>query len=228
MRFHRTVTTRAGGVSRPPYDTLNLGYGVPDDPEAVRENRSRVQAAIGVAGVAWMRQVHGTTVATVDTAPERAVPDTDGLVTRTPKLALAVLIADCVPVLAADLDGLVIGAAHAGRRGAAGGIAIRLIEGMGVPADRIDVLLGPAICGACYEVPPQMQAEVDRVLPGSACTTRDGTTGLDLRAGLAVQLRAAGVGRITIDDRCTREDENLYSHRRSPHTGRQAGLIWLA
>lgn len=225
--FHRTVTTRAGGVSAPPFDSRNLGFGVPDDPEAVRENRSRLQAELGVSGIAWMRQVHGTAVATVEDEPGAAIPDTDAMVTRTPGLALAVLVADCVPVLVGDVAGTVVGAAHAGRRGAAGGIALRLIEAMGVPPERLDVLLGPAICGACYEVPPPMQAEVEALLPGSACATRDGTTGLDLRAGLAAQLRAAGVRRVSLDPRCTRQDENLFSHRRSALTGRQAGLIWL-
>lgn len=228
QQFHRFLTTRSGGVSAPPYDGRNLSDGVSDDPDAVRTNRSGLAAEIGVAEIAWMHQVHSTDVVTLTKAPGRPLDGIDGMVTRLPGLALAVLAADCVPVLAGDLDGTVIGGAHAGRRGAAGGIALRLANAMAVPVDRLDVLLGPAICGACYEVPPQMQDEVEAALPGSACRTHDGTTGLDLRAGLSKQLASIGVERVTIDPRCTREDESLFSHRRSPHTGRQAGLIWLA
>jgi copper oxidase (laccase) domain-containing protein len=94
------------------------------------------------------------------------------------------------------------------------------------PAD-IDALLGPAICGSCYEVPPDMQADVERRLPGSAARTTAGTTGLDLRAGIARQLAAAGVPEVVHDPRCTAEDPDLYSHRRDGVTGRQAAVAWI-
>jgi copper oxidase (laccase) domain-containing protein len=92
----------------------------------------------------------------------------------------------------------------------------------------VDALLGPAICGACYEVPPDLQAEVERRLPGSSTRTRAGTTGLDLRAGIAAQLAAAGVTEVVHDPRCTAEDPELYSYRRDGLTGRQAGLVWIS
>lgn len=230
--FRRLVTTREGGVSQPPFDSLNLGFGVPDRPEAVRENRSRLAARIGLAdaSLVWMRQVHGKVVATVDGPQPSAVPGADAIVTTRPGLALAVLVADCVPVLAGDADSRVIGAAHAGRRGAASGVLPVLIGAMvsaGAEVDRLDVLLGPAICGRCYQVPAEMQAEVEESLPGSACRTSDGTSGLDLRAGLTRQLRSIGVDQVTIDARCTREDPQLFSHRRSAPSGRFAGVIWL-
>jgi copper oxidase (laccase) domain-containing protein len=101
------------------------------------------------------------------------------------------------------------------------------MSGLGARPERVEALLGPAICGACYEVPEAMRAQVDRALPGSACTTRAGTPGLDLRAGLRAQLRAAGVTRIDADPRCTAEDPELYSHRREGRTGRLAAVTWL-
>ncbi len=113
--------------------------------------------------------------------------------------------------------------------GPAAGIARRAIEVMvatGARPDRIDALLGPAICGRCYEVPEEMQADVEGALPGSACRTAAGTTGLDLRAGLSRQLAESGVGRVVLDPRCTAEDPSLFSYRRDGVTGRQAGIAW--
>ncbi len=221
-------------MSAPPYDSFNLGGGVGDNPAAVAANRSRLAAAAGLAAdsIVWMRQVHGNAVTPVtdSTATHGAVPDTDGIVTATPGLALAVLVADCVPILAAEATAGVIAAVHAGRRGAADGITIGMLEQMtrmGADVGRIDVLLGPAICGACYEVPSTMRDEVDAALPGSACTTERGTPGLDLRAGLARQLGDNGVPTVVVDPRCTATDQDLFSHRRGAPTGRLAGLIWM-
>jgi hypothetical protein len=92
----------------------------------------------------------------------------------------------------------------------------------------MSVTLGPAICGACYEVPATMRDEVDAAVPGSAATTRRGTPGIDLRAGLVGQLAAAGVTDVTVSDRCTAEDPNLFSYRRDGATGRFAGIAWLS
>lgn len=233
VSIRRMITTRRGGVSTGPYAEFNLGAGVGDDPVAVAANRARLARAAGLAAtdVAWMRQVHGTTVARVDRGTAATpVADTDGLVTATPGLGLAVLVADCVTVLAGDRAHGVAAAVHAGRRGAAGGVVVRALDEMrslGADLETIEVLLGPAICGACYEVPAAMRDEVEATLPGSASVTRQGTPGLDLRAGLARQLRDAGVRTVTVDPRCTREDDELYSHRRGAPTGRFAGLIWV-
>ncbi len=229
------MTTRHGGVSSAPYDSFNLGGGVGDRPAAVTANRERLAAAAGLAAgrIVWMRQVHGAAVTRVTLQDGRPapdpLPDTDGIVTADRGVGLAVLVADCVPILAADPVAGVIAAVHAGRRGAAEGIAVRAVEQMimlGAAAERIDVLLGPAICGACYEVPSGMRDEVDAVLPGSACVTERGTPGLDLRAGLATQLREIGVTAVVVDPRCTATDQDLFSHRRGAPTGRLAGLIW--
>lgn len=246
-------------MSAAPYDSFNLGGGVGDRPAAVAANRARLARAAGVPteSVVWMRQVHGTAVTRVDGAPrpagepsatagpaagppaagppetglpETGLPETDGIVTSTAGLALGVLVADCVPMLAGDGAAGVIAAVHAGRRGAAGGIALRMVEAMvgaGASASSVEVLLGPAICGRCYEVPAAMRDEVEATLPGSACRTDRGTPGLDLRAGLACQLRSAGVAGVAIDPRCTFTDPDLFSHRRGAPTGRFAGLIWM-
>jgi polyphenol oxidase len=158
-------------------------------------------------------------------------PRTDALVTSAAGLALAVLVADCVPVLLADRRAGVVAAVHAGRQGAAGGIvpaALAAMAALGATPAGTEALLGPAICGACYEVPPQLQEAVERRLPGSATRTSTGTAGLDLRAGIAAQLTAAGVTGIVHDPRCTAEDGDLYSYRRDGVTGRQAALVWLA
>jgi YfiH family protein len=230
--IRRRFTTRHGGVSNPPYDSLNLGGAVGDDPDAVVLNRARVATAAGLSpeSVVWMRQVHGTAVSLVTSEPDADPADCDGIVTAEPGVGLAVLVADCVPILAGDPAAGVIAAVHAGRRGAADGIALRMLErmaGLGAAPGGITVVLGPAICGACYEVPLSMRDEVAEQLPGSASTTDRGTPGLDLRAGIARQLRAAGVAEVVIDPRCTFTDAGLYSHRRSAPTGRFAGLIWM-
>lgn len=232
VRPRRVVTDRRGGRSRPPYDSFNLGDHVGDDPADVTANRDRVATELGVPRdrLVWMRQVHGTGVAVVDRPQPGPVADTDALVTATRGLVLCVLVADCVPVLMADPVAGVVAAVHAGREGLRQGIvhgALAAMAGLGArPADTT-ALLGPAVCGACYEVPREMQADVARVSPASAVRTRRGTPGLDLRAGLTDVLRATGVAEVVQDPRCTVEDRFLFSHRRDGVTGRQAGLVWL-
>ncbi len=226
------ITTRAGGRSVAPFATFNLSAGVGDDPAAVAANRARASRELGIPLV-FLKQVHGTTVATVDTVPEPGEPDrpdTDAVVTALPGVGIAVLAADCVPVLLADPGAGVVGAAHAGRVGAAAGVVpatVAAMEALGARRRAIEVLLGPAICGSCYEVPAAMQAEVDAALPGSAVRTRAGTPGLDLRAGIYHQLTALGVGKVGADLRCTNEEPTLYSHRGDGPTGRQAAITWL-
>jgi len=224
-------TTRRPGVSVAPYDELNLGGAVGDDPAAVRVNRAMVAERIGLPTdrTVWMRQVHSSIVRVVDGTERDPLPECDGIVTATPRLVLGVLAADCVPILAGDAVHGVIGAAHAGRRGAADGIGGLLLDAMrraGADPAAVTVWLGPAICGRCYEVPPIMRDEVEGALPGSACVTDRGTAGLDLRAGLRHQFEALGVRAVKVDSRCTRTDPDLFSHRRGAPTGRQAGLVW--
>jgi YfiH family protein len=232
FRVRRVVTTRRGGVSAPPYASFNLGAHVGDRPEAVAANRRRLASGIGLPEhrVVWMEQVHGCGVAVVDGPRPHPLPATDALVTTQPHLAVVVLVADCVPVLLADPGNGVVAAVHAGREGARRGVITATLEamrGVGARIEAVEALLGPAVCGDCYEVPVPMQADVAQQLPGSACRTRWGSAGLDLRAGLWYQLAEAGVARIGVDPRCTVEDPALFSYRRDGRTGRLAALTWL-
>lgn len=232
VRIRRVTTTRSGGVSAPPFESFNLGDHVGDDPAAVAANRNRLASSIGLPAdhVVWMNQVHGAHVEVVDAPRSKPIDATDALVTGTPGLALAVITADCVPVLLGDPRAGVIGAAHAGRVGAADGVVLRTVEAMlaaGAHAPDISVLLGPAVSGPNYEVPEEMAADVEARLPGSRTTTPNGTPALDLRAGIARQLLSAGITAIEIDPRCTVEDTTLFSHRRDAPTGRLASLVWM-
>jgi hypothetical protein len=232
IRIRRVTTNRAGGISAPPFDTFNLGDQVGDDPVAVAANRARLAATIGVGAdrVVWMNQVHGDRVALVDGPRDAPVDDTDAMVTSTPRLALAVMTADCVPVLMADARAGVVAAVHAGRVGARDGVVARAVEVMlaaGAHEQDISALLGPAVSGRNYEVPAAMADEVEAALPGSRAITSSGTPGLDLRAGIACQLKTLGINAIDVDPRCTVDDVSLFSHRRGAPTGRLASVVWM-
>lgn len=230
-------TTRVGGVSAAPWDELNLGLGVGDDPDAVRENRARVGAWAG-APVAFARQVHGAGVHVLggpDEAAADAVADADALVTALRGTAVGVLVADCVPVLLADARAGVVAAVHAGRRGLAAGVlqaALAAMVARGAAPERVRAAIGPAISGPRYEVPADMQAEVVALVPEAACTTAWGTPGLDLPAGAAAVLRRAGVRDVLEPGWCTDTESRFYSHRRAQRTGgttgRSAGVVALA
>lgn len=226
-------TGRAGGVSARPYDALNLGGAVGDDPAAVAENRIRAAAALGVDPhrIAWMRQVHGAEVAVARSGGSGDPPAVDGIVTAGPGLALGVLVADCAPVLLADPVAGVVGAAHSGRPGTAAGVVPAVLTRMcalGAEPARVTAAIGPMVCGGCYEVPAGLRDEVAAVVPQARATTRRGTPALDLGAGIVAQLEAAGVGRIRRDPRCTMETPGLFSYRRDGRTGRFAGFVWIA
>ncbi|GAB2750012.1 peptidoglycan editing factor PgeF [Amycolatopsis magusensis] len=232
MRIRRVVTTRAGGASRAPYESFNLGDHVGDDEAAVAANRRRLAAELGLAegDLAWMEQVHGRTVTVVDEAGGPPAEATDALVTARPGVALVALVADCVPVLLGDPENGVVAAVHAGRVGARVGVipaALDAMKSAGAELDRVEALLGPAICGECYEVPKAMADDVEAHLPGSACKSRNGTPGVDLRAGLWRQLADAGIAKIGVDPRCTAEDRTLFSFRRDGTTGRLAAITWV-
>ncbi|BAC18859.1 conserved hypothetical protein [Corynebacterium efficiens YS-314] len=230
----KVFTTRAGGVSPSPYDSFNLGDHVGDDPDHVAANRARLAGIIGLDPnrVVYMEQIHSNTVTVIDQPPADGGPveATDALVTTQRDLALAVLVADCVPVLLSDTDAGVIAAVQAGRMGARNGIMEKTVEtmvGLGATPVNIHALMGAAASGKHYEVPEQMARDVEAKLPGSLTRTTRGTTGLDIRAGLLRQLLALGVQMIDSDPRCTIEDEDFFSYRRQGTTGRQAGVIWL-
>lgn len=277
------ITGRSGGVSKPPYDTLNLGRSVGDDPAAVARNRLLLAESCGVepSRVTWMRQVHGADVTCVagpvnappgggqpierpcpgqhqppgphqllqpqqpldqqqppgQQAPGQQLPgryehpECDAVYTAVRGLPLSVLAADCAPVLVADPAAGLIGAAHAGRAGMEAGVVPALIgamTGAGADAARMRALIGPAVCGGCYNVPDDLRERVSAAVPAAYCVTRRGLPGLDITAGIEAQLAAAGVRDVQRDGRCTAESPELYSHRRDRLTGRFAALIWLA
>lgn len=223
-------TTRAGGTSPAPWDSLDLGLHVGDDPERVRANRRLVEAGLG-APVAFSTQVHGTRVLGVTT---HAVPGADSVgeadaLVAGPGVGLAVLVADCVPVLLADAQAGLVATAHAGRAGVRDGVvaaAVAALVDRGAHVAEVRAAVGPCVCGACYEVPDALRAEVSAVVPSTWATTRTGTPALDLRAGVHAQLAAAGVTHVVDVAACTMEDDRFYSHRRDHGTtGRFAGVV---
>jgi polyphenol oxidase len=250
-------TSRHGGVSAPPYDSLNLGEAAGDGADAVGRNRSLLRAACGPGcqPVSWMRQVHGASVHRVgaaiaaagpepdpgtvgrpdqgtddDPAKGTGPPEADAQFTDIPGLPLGVLVADCAPVLIADGQARLVGAAHAGRAGLVAGVVPALVAAMtraGASPARMSAVIGPMICGACYEVPADLRDAVEQAVAGTGCVTRSATPGIDIRAGLRAQLTAAGVPAVTGDLRCTAESPELYSYRRDGRTGRFAAVIWL-
>ncbi len=225
-------TTRAGGISPEPWASLDLGLGVGDDPARVRANRAAVSAALG-APVHFVTQVHGRDVLVVDDgAPgvSDALGEADALV-ATSGHALGVLVADCVPVLLADPERGLVACAHAGRRGVEQdvvGAAVDALVGLGARREALRAVVGPSVCGSCYEVPEGMRAGVAARVPETWAQTRAGTPALDLPAGVAAQLAAAGVRQVEVLGVCTLEDERFFSHRRDGReapTGRFAGVV---
>ncbi|MFD1661163.1 peptidoglycan editing factor PgeF [Streptomyces caeni] len=230
---HFAFTDRWGGVSAAPYEELNLGGAVGDDPGAVRTNRELAAGALGLdpARVVWMNQVHGADVAVVDEPwGAAAVPEVDAIVTARRGLALAVLTADCTPVLLADPAAGVAAAVHAGRPGMVAGVvpaAVRAMMELGAEPSRIVARTGPAVCGRCYEVPEAMRAEVSAVEPAAHAETSWGTPAVDVTAGVHAQLERLGVRDRAQSPVCTRESRDHFSYRRDRATGRLAGYVWL-
>jgi YfiH family protein len=227
---HGVFTTRQGGVSLPPWDSLNLAVHVDDAFAKVQRNRELVVEQLGLEGLAFGKQVHGNGVRVVrglSKKTSRGLDDTDGLVTSVPGIGLAMMAADCLPVLLAA-DG-VVGAAHVGRPGLVKGVLPELVRVMREEgAADITAVIGPGICGSCYELPPSMAGEVEKAVPGSRATTRQGTTSVDLTAGAITQLGREGVTVATVGG-CTLEQPDLFfSYRRDGVTGRHAGIVWLS
>jgi YfiH family protein len=234
--------TRVGGISGGLYAGLNTGLGSRDAREAVLENRARAARHLGVAPdcLATPYQVHGADALVVDSPWGPGLgPRADALVTKRPGIALGVGTADCGPILLADATAGVIGAAHAGWRGARAGIleaAIAAMERIGAEQCRIVAVLGPTISQANYEVGPDLIAqfpEADRdcyFRPGQ----RSGHADFDLPAYVVARLRAAGVGHVHALPACTYADETRFfsfrraTHRGEPDYGRQLSAIALA
>ena len=230
---HFAFTDRWGGVSTSPFQELNLGGAVGDEPGTVRENRRLAATALGLdpADVVWMNQVHGRDVAVVtERQPEGSAPRVDALVTAGTGLALAVLTADCVPLLLADPVAGVVAAAHAGRPGLAAGVVPATVAAMlelGAEPARITGVIGASVCGRCYEVPAPLCDEIAALEPDTRSRTSWGTPALDLPAGVRAQLARLGVTLRPEPHICTLESADHFSYRREQRTGRLAGYVWL-
>ncbi|WP_028049825.1 peptidoglycan editing factor PgeF [Cellulomonas sp. URHD0024] len=220
-------STRRGGSSLAPYDSLNLGLAVGDDPATVARNRAVLDDWVGVP-VVYATQVHGTGVVVLAGPSGAPAGEADALVATSPDVAVGVLVADCVPVLLADASAGVVAAVHAGRRGLVSGVLQTAVSAMvhaGAGVDRIRAATGPAISGRSYEVPAELRDEVAGVVPETFATTSWGTPSLDLPAGVVAVLRGLGVLDVTVSERDTFTDGDLFSFRRSARTGRSAGVV---
>lgn len=228
-------TLRTGGVSRSPYESFNLGDHVGDDPEAVRRNRRQLcRDGKLPREPLWLEQVHGSQVVDADRAPAMGAapmpPQGDAAVTRQSGPVLAVLVADCLPVLLAALDGSAVAVAHAGWRGLAAGVleaTVAALAGHGA----LQAWLGPAISAARFEVGPEVREAFTARDPAAAAAFTANSRErwqCDLQALARARLAAAGVGSIWADSGCTyAEPQRFYSYRRDGITGRMAALIWL-
>ena len=226
-RVKACVTTRAGGVSLAPFDSLNLGDHVEDRLEAVLENRRRLSEAFDIQP-AWLRQVHGTRVVEAD--PGRTV-EADGSWTSTAGIACTAMTADCLPALFCDRAGTRVAAAHAGWRGLAAGVLEAAFESLDSAPEDVLVWLGPAIGPQAFEVGPevrevfmqQLRATAEAFVPSH----NPGKYLADIYQLARLRLAARGVSAVYGGGLCTVTDPRFFSYRRSPRTGRFASLIWL-
>ena len=227
------ATGRSGGLSAPPFDTLNLAAYVGDDPISVTGNRLRLAEALGVAPEALcvMGAVHSAELAVVQTPG--TVAGVDALLTQVPGLALVALGADCIPMALIGADGVTVAAVHCGWRGLVLDVVGVTISALRDHGTRVAaVVLGPSACGSCYAVPPQRADEVRRrtsSLVGDAAITRtrDGQPGIDLRLGVGARLAELGIdgSDVALAGGCTIEDPALFSYRRDAITGRQGMAV---
>ena len=219
-------TDTAGGVSTTgPIASLNLGGTVGDDPSNVAHNRATVAAAVDVApdDLVFMRQAHSDRVLSLDDGSRD--PDGDGMVTSSTGVALAVLVADCTPVLLADPAAGVIAAVHAGRPGMMARIVDRALDRMSEHGATNPVaIIGPSVCGRCYEVPLELREQAAEITPESRTVSWTGTPAIDVASGVVAQLHARGVATTWVSG-CTRESDRLFSYRRDHRSGRFAGVI---
>lgn len=237
-------TNRHSGVTTGPMGSLNLGRTDESNVTDVETNFERVRRSLGVDTIVTTHQVHGADVLDVDQAllnrwgrrshlgpPAGQAPlvQADAMVTTIAGVALCIRVADCVPVMLADVDRGVLGAVHAGRVGLLEGVLVNTVARMRELGAR-DIVgwIGPHVCGDCYEVPADMARSVAATHPEVVTTTSWGTPALDLGVGAELQLVELGVEALRLDP-CTMTSDDLHSHRRDGlHAGRLAGLVWLS
>jgi len=239
-------TGRAGGLSTGEYAANNLALHVQDDPQVVAKNRRQLFEYKELFDIQWLSQVHGTKVLAVG-AVDPTDPTADAMYTTEPGLGLAILTADCLPVVLVDRQGELVAAAHAGWRGLCAGILSELVAVLPVPAARLQAFIGPAIGPGAFEVGPEVVEALDRygLNPATVSeSSRDASGALvrnkfqvDLALAAKLDLQRNGVGSVSGGHWCTFSDERFYSWRRTTHltrgfkgtpvTGRQATLVWL-
>ncbi len=225
-------TTRQGGVSDAPFDSLNLGDHVGDNPYMVARNRQLVGEILQLpAEPLWLRQVHGVEVCSMDTAD--GYPQADAAVAFAPNQVCVVMTADCLPVLFCDKAGTRIAAAHAGWRGLEAGVLERTVAAMQCEPREVLAWLGPAIGATAFEVGDEVRTAFVQHDATAAqafqATGQDGKWLADMYLLARQRLNAVGVTAITGGDYCTYSDaERFFSYRRDGQTGRMASLIWMA
>jgi hypothetical protein len=215
-------TNRTGGVSTGAFASLNLALHVSDDATMVLENRARI--ALPESPIQYMSQVHGSRVGVIE-AVSGEEPICDALVTGIRGISLAVQVADCIPLLLYSEES--VAAVHVGRQGLMKNVAINALNIMrDMGSTEITAIIGPSICGSCYEVSQEIYEDVITIHPSAKSKTSKGTLSLDLLAALREVLQSQRVA-IIDESRCTVENSDLYSYRRDGVTGRQAGIISL-
>jgi YfiH family protein len=231
VNVQAATTTRQGGVSKPPFDSLNMAGHVGDDPAAVAANRRLVAQELSLPDKPWwLSQVHGTDVVTIDKG-DGGLPEGDASMTQEAGCVCVVLTADCLPVLFCDRAGSRVAAAHAGWRGLSAGVLEATVNALAVPGNEIFAWMGPAIGPRSFEVGEEVyQAFVDQdaKTAGSFVVSRPGHWLADLYELARRRLASVGVTAVYGGRFCTFEEQKrFYSFRREGKTGRMASLIWL-
>ncbi|MCZ6620225.1 MAG: peptidoglycan editing factor PgeF [Gammaproteobacteria bacterium] len=234
-RVQAVTTTRASGSSVGPYAHFNLAAHVGDHRAAVDGNRVSLREATGCRRIQWLDQMHGNRIVHVCDESALTVPRADGAWTENPGIGLAVLTADCLPVVVCDISGFLVGIAHAGWRGLVDGVLQNLVEQMPVESRNLSAWIGPGIGGAVYEVGRDVAEAVDALgLAGDLQAqvmrpgNRPGKFLFDMGPLAEWILKASGVRDVAVvSGCCTYRDERFYSYRRDGTTGRMATLVWL-
>lgn len=232
LKAHVAFTDRNGGYSNGDFSSFNLARHVGDNDELVSANRAALAQVLGLSAerLSFVSQVHGTDVRTVDSveALRDSPVEADAQITTTPGVGLAIMVADCTPIMLADTEAGVIAVIHAGRPGMAAGIVDTTVAQMKhLGAGDIHAIIGPSVCPRCYEVPESLRDEVAAIEPVAASVSATGTPAIDVAGAVAEQLRRAGVSIDHFSRTCTRESDELFSYRRQQRTGRFAGVVWL-
>lgn len=228
-RVKAAVTTRHGGLSAPPFDSLDLAVHVGDDPTAVAANRARLAAALELpAPPRWLTQVHGARC--VDAATAADGVEADAACAFRAGVVCAVLTADCLPILLCDRAGTRVAAVHAGWRGLRDGVIDAALRALGCPPRELLAWIGPGIGADAYVVGAELRREFLARAPGNAACFEPRADGwhADLAGLAARQLAGAGVASSGCASLCTFHDDRFYSYRRDGVTGRFASLVWLA